>query len=41
MKSCDIVCLINMRYVYNIYEKNQIVSISERNSKVSDKGHKI
>ena len=28
---CDIVCLIDMRYVYYIYEKkNQIVSISEK-----------
>ena len=27
---CDIVCLIDMRYVYNIYEKIQIVSISEK-----------
>ena len=39
MYCCDKVCLIDMRYVYNMYEKNQIVSISER--KVSDKGHKI
>ena len=37
--NCDIVCLIKMRYEYNIYGKIQIVSISERNSKVSDKGN--
>ena len=30
-----------MLYVSNIYEKIQIVSISEIYSKVSDKGHKI
>ena len=32
--TCDIVCLINMIYVSNVYEKIKIVSISERISKV-------
>ena len=35
-KVCDIVCLFDMKYVYYIYEKNQIVVFQKKNEKVSE-----